>query len=337
MNAEERIMKKNQLLKEQMQNKTHLIWKMAIASAISWEIAKLAGSNHPYFAPISVILCLQSTINRAIRFSYHRMVGTIIGISVTVLAAPYMPVNGWTVGIIILIGCYISKGLKNDETALHQVALTVLLVFVVGQKSGDYPIDRFRDTLIGAIIAVLIHMLVSPPNFTREASKSIQTLSEDLTASITKVSEWVRTGLEKTKGYDLQIGTKHLLNELHRTKNIIQDARSSLKYNPFSEKSKKELQTYHQRLYNLTQGYSFLANIVGTFLAWGEAGTITAVQQSAWADQLLALTPFFQGKENTNAPAEILKVSLPIESQKQQYHVTIYHETIVLLKKLDVS
>lgn len=64
-------MKNNQQVKKQMINKTFLIWKMAIASAISWEIAKLAGSHHPYLAPISVILCLQTTINRSIQFSYQ--------------------------------------------------------------------------------------------------------------------------------------------------------------------------------------------------------------------------------------------------------------------------
>ena len=99
---------------EHKQNKALLIWKMAVASTISWQIAKIAGSHHPYFAPISVILCMQSTINRSIRFSYHRMAGTIIGISVTVLAAPYINVTSWTIGILILIGCFIAKWLKSD-------------------------------------------------------------------------------------------------------------------------------------------------------------------------------------------------------------------------------
>ena len=330
-------MVKHQQLKQKMQNKTHLIWKMAIASAISWEIAKLAGSHHPYLAPISVILCLQSTINHSIRFSYHRMVGTIIGISVTVLIASNLQVNGWTIGILILIGCYISKWLKNDETAIHQVALTVLLVFVVGQKSRDYPIDRFRDTLIGAIIAIIIHMLIYPPNFTREASKSIQTLSDEFSTTLTKFSEWVRTDLEKQKGFDLQIETKHLLQELHRTKKIIEDAESSLHYNPFAKKSERELSIYHQRIYDLTQGYSYLANIVGTFQAWAAAGTITADQQSLWADQLLSLTPYFQAKENSVNPGGVQMMKLPPEIQKHEFQLALYHETNVLLTKLSKS
>ncbi|WP_342042264.1 hypothetical protein [Bacillus sp. OTU2372] len=45
-------MKSKKQLKKQMENKTVLIWKIGAASALSWEIAKLAGSTHPYLAPI---------------------------------------------------------------------------------------------------------------------------------------------------------------------------------------------------------------------------------------------------------------------------------------------
>ena len=69
--------------KKKTENKTSLVWKMAIASAVSWEVAKLVGSNHPYLAPLSAILCLQATIDQSIRFSFQRIVGTAIGVILT--------------------------------------------------------------------------------------------------------------------------------------------------------------------------------------------------------------------------------------------------------------
>lgn len=331
-------MNKDKQLKKQMENKTILIWKMAIASAVSWDLAKLAGSHHPYLAPISVILCLQSTVNRSIRFSFHRMVGTIIGIAVVVLLAPLLKVNGWTLGLLIIIGCYLAKWLKRDETAIHQVALTVLLVFVMGNKSGQYPIDRFRDTMIGAIIAVILHMLVHPPNFTEQAAKSVHRFTEHLTTTFTQVSSWIQTGLEKNVGYSLQMETKKLLQELHQTKNLIKDATNSLKYNPLAKKSEKELQEYHQRIYYLTQGYTYLSSIVGTLMAWSSAGTITPKHQLVWTEQMKALAPFFQKKENLaelGPPGETLKVTIPTELEEQRFHIALYLETIGLLKKMN--
>ncbi|MGG5254372.1 FUSC family protein [Neobacillus sp. SM06] len=183
--------------KKRMENKVGLIWKMAVASAVSWEIAKWMGSNHPFLAPISVILCVQTTVKNSIRFSFHRMAGTIIGISVTVATAPYLSVNAWTIGLLILIGSFLVKWLKRDETAIHQAALTILLVFVIGLKSGTYFYDRFRDTLIGAMIAVLVNMFLYPPNFTKQAEQSFQHYSRHLTAAFLQTADWLQNGLEK--------------------------------------------------------------------------------------------------------------------------------------------
>lgn len=330
-------MKKDKHLIKLMENNALLIWKMAIASAISWEIAKFAGSHHPYLAPISVILCLQTTVNRSIRFSYHRMVGTVIGISVTVLAAPYFEVNGWTLGLLILVGGFLAKWLKRDETAIHQVALTVLLVFVFEHQTASYSIDRFRDTLIGAIAAVIIHMLFHPPNFTKQAAKSFQEFGNHLSLTYLNISSWIQSGLEKEKGYELQIEIKKLLTELKDTKTVLKRASDSLEYNPFGKSSKAKLQGFQQRIYYLNLGYTYLSSVLGSFMAWSEAGTITPLQLKVWADQLKSLSTFFEAKENPAElvqPGELLKISISTDLEKQQFHLSLFHETIQLLKKM---
>lgn len=138
--------------------KTELIWKLAIGSAIAWEAAKLLGSDYPYLAPISVILCTQSALNKTISISLHRVIGTIIGISVTVLIASHMKANGGNLGLLIIIGCYLAKWLKLDKMVIHQIALTILFVFAFEHKMKHYPMDRMKDTLIGVIVAILIQM-----------------------------------------------------------------------------------------------------------------------------------------------------------------------------------
>lgn len=321
---------------KQLENKTFLIWKMALASALSWEIAKLLGSIHPYLAPISVILCMQSTVNQSIQFSYHRMVGTIIGIGITVLLSPYLQVNGWTLGLLILIGCFIVKWMKSDETVIHQLALTVLLVFVMEHKSHDYPIDRFRDTLIGAIVAVLVHMLVKPPNYTKQAIKGIHHFSNHLSMKMNRVAKWIEQGLEQKEGYALQLEVKQLLQELHQMKNVVQDAEESLKYNPFANKTKKELQGYKEKMTLLTHGYTYSSSVIRLFLEWAEAGTITPTHQLVWAEQLLALKPIFFVNDSLKLSGEAIKVKISPDLEPHRYHITLYTETLSLLTQTKV-
>ncbi len=173
---------------------------MAIASAVSWEAAKLVGSKHPYLAPLSVILCLQTTIDKSIRFSFHRIVGTAIGVMLTAYLVSHLHMNGWILGLLMLGGTYIAKWLRLDETVLHQVALTILLVFTFERTSKDYVIDRIIDTIIGVIIAILIHMLLFPPDFTKKAAETFQTLAHQLSDILLELSKWVQLEWGQGKG-----------------------------------------------------------------------------------------------------------------------------------------
>lgn len=132
---------------------------MTIGSILSWELAKLMGSYHPYLAPLSVILSLQSTEEKTISLSIKRLIGTIIGILVTVLIASNMKINGWNLGLLILLGCYVAKYLKLDRKVLHQVAITILFVFAFEHQSKHYVLDRLRDTLIGGSVACIIQLI----------------------------------------------------------------------------------------------------------------------------------------------------------------------------------
>lgn len=324
-------------VKKQEENISLLILKMAAASAISWEISKLSGSEHPYLAPLSVILCLQTTVNRSIKFSYHRMAGTIIGIAVTVLAVPNLKVNGWTIGLLMLIGCLITSWLKRDESAIHQVALTILFVFVLGHKSGDYYIDRFRDTLIGAITAVVIHMFIFPPDFTKKASENLNELVGHLLKIHLEISNWLQTGLKTEKGYSLQLEVKQLTKELNQTRIILQTASDSLKYNPLRKNSEKTLRYDKQTIYLLEKGCTYLSSIISLFMEWSAAGTITSEQLSIWANQITALKHFWETKIDPAAAEQkvgVLMVTLPKDFERAQFHVSLFHETDQLIKSL---
>jgi uncharacterized membrane protein YgaE (UPF0421/DUF939 family) len=328
-------------LKEEMVFKTRLIWKMAIASALSWEIAKFFGSAHPYLAPATVIVCMQTTINRSLRYSFHRVIGLVIGIIVADIVLPYLQVTFWTLGLTILAACFITKWLKLDESTIHQAALAVVLIFVIGHNSGDYPLDRFRNTIIGALTACVIHMLFFPPNFIRQADKSVHQVTEKMTDKMERISHWVQSGLDKNESRNLQQEMEQVLIDLHHTNNIIQDALDSLKFNFFTKKSKTKLEDLKNHIEYLSQGYSYLKILVEIFQNWSCKGTITPSQQEAWAQQITALIPYFQnaGVPSAHAtrpalPNEILTIHISPELESLQFHVSLYQITANQIAKL---
>ncbi|WP_442598567.1 FUSC family protein [Neobacillus sp. D3-1R] len=314
---------------EHYEDKSLLIWKMAVASGLSWEIAKLFGSNHPYLAPLSVILCMQTTIDQSIRYSWHRMVGTVIGIVSTIFIASKLSVNGWTLGLLILGGTFIAKWMKRDETVLHQVALTILLVFVFEHKTKHYAMDRIRDTLIGAMIAILIQMLIFPPNYTKQAIRRFEKFSSELSKFFIDTGEWVQTGCRQAEGLALEARVKGLLQELHQAKKDITTASNSLKYNPLGKKSKKILEELSEKMMDLKKGYHYLSNIVAIFQEWGNEGTMTPTEQEIWSHQLKVMSPYFL-EENIQLT---INVMIQPEFEAQKYHISLYQATLQLVRK----
>jgi len=335
--------------KKLTQNQTAFVWKMAIASAVSWELAKLVGSDHPYLAPLSVILCLQTTINQSIRFSFHRIVGTAIGVLLTAYLVSHLHMNGWILGLLLLGGTYIAKWLRLNEKVLHQIALTILLVFTFERNSKDYAFDRIIDTVIGVIVAILFHMLLFPPTYTKKAAESFQQLARQLSEVLLELSEWVQSDWGQGKGNRLEEKTNHLLQELHSTKDTLKIASESLKFNPLSKKDKNILFRYQLEMQKMKAGYEYVSNVVKTFKAWEKEGTLSSNDKTGLGNYLKVMSEFFgnfngrQQEERNHWKDQEQKLVLESLQSKimvypplsQTVYIDSFHfETTELLKKL---
>ncbi|WP_396123275.1 aromatic acid exporter family protein [Bacillus subtilis] len=337
------------MMVKKIENKTSLVWKMAIASAVSWEVAKLVGSEHPYLAPLSVILCLQTTIDKSIRFSLHRIVGTAIGIILTAYLVSHLHMNGWILGLLMLGGTCIAKWLRLDETVLHQVALTILLVFTFERNSKDYAMDRIIDTMIGVIIAILVHMFFFPPDYTKKAAESFQKLAHQLSDILLELSKWVQSEWRQGKGDLVEYKMNNLLQELHTTKEMLQTASQSLKFNPISKKHKIILSRYQIQMQKMNAGYEYISNIVKTLKEWEKEGILSSSDKTELGNDLKMFSEFFddfkgiqQGEINNwkqneqNMLVESLRSKMllyPPPSHKV-YKVSFFLETIKLLENL---
>lgn len=142
--------------------RTAIVWKMAVGSVLAWELARWAGSAHPYLGPLTVLLAVKSSPDKSIRFAWQRIGGTLFGVLFTALLLRSVTPNAWTLGLLLLIGGAILKGLNMSDTVILESALSILLVLALKNQSG-YALDRVKDTIIGAIVALLLTLVVPQP------------------------------------------------------------------------------------------------------------------------------------------------------------------------------
>jgi uncharacterized membrane protein YgaE (UPF0421/DUF939 family) len=263
-----------------------VVWKTPLAAALSWELAEWAGSKHPYLAPLTVILSIQLTVDKSIQFAWQRVLGTIAGVLFTASIAHYVGLNGWGIGLLLFVGALIITWLNLDHAIMVQVAISILLVMYFQSKMPSYSLDRIRDTVIGAIVAILIHVLIFPPDSVKKARKKMIHFTDHLSHHFINAAHWVKEGCPSSKTQILQTKLQILLQELHQTTTELENAEKSLRYNPLGKKKRDTLNVLTRRMHQLRSGYANLADMIRVLAKWSECRNFTEADQRIWSGHL---------------------------------------------------
>jgi uncharacterized membrane protein YgaE (UPF0421/DUF939 family) len=313
-----------------------VIVKIAAASGLSWELAKLAGSKHPFLAPVSVILCMQTTILQSLRFSNHRLFGTALGVCITVWAAKYLPLNGWILGLLIVLASLFALIFQRNEIWIRQVALSVALVFALQKQSGLYAIDRFRDTVIGVATAMVIFILVYPPNYSKDAELTLNTLSDRVAKMFDQLASWVGSGCQKNQGESLRSDIQSIHNDWLKANEDLKKASDSMKFNPFKNKSKR-LQEQNEKLFEkLRKGITFLDRSLYRLTEWSSTSQMIIMEKSGWEKQFQNMSSYW-GKSGSAVPHLEPQVIITHKTEPFIYPTALYLDTCELLKELRVT
>ncbi|MFD0710779.1 aromatic acid exporter family protein [Paenibacillus sp. GCM10027626] len=310
-----------------------VIWKTPLAAALSWELAEWAGSKHPYLAPLTVILSIQLTVDKSLKFAWQRILGTVAGVLFTASIAPYIGLNGWSIGLLLLVGALIVMWLKLEHAIMIQIALSILMVMYFQSKMPSYPLDRIRDTVIGAIVAILIHILIFPPDSVNKAKKKMVHFADHLSAHFTKTAIWVQEGCSPSGAPTLQTGLQTLFQEIHQATTELNKAEQSLRYNPLGQKKRSTLNEYTQQMHKLRSGYANLADIIRVLTKWSESGNFVKEDQTVWAGHLNTLAKLVKEWKSVlddpgtfssvaNGPAPQIKA--PANIKNYQYPLALF-------------
>jgi len=267
-------------------DKLILVLKMVIGSAISWELAILFGSKYPYLGPISLILCIQATLLKSIRFGVARMIGTTIGVLSVYILASSLHANGLSIAFVMLVSLMIPLLLRANGTTLHQIALSVLLVLEFEHKLHGYGFDRIRDSIIGILVALLLQY-VYPPDFTKKVIEHVEEFPNKLAKSLKSLAAWIQADEPSQNYFNQNLNLIH--TQIIETEKQFQKAKLSLKFNPFSKKSKSQLHDVENLLkavYQVSLDIDFLFTIMDE---WEKTGNLTKDSIAVWTQNFLLL------------------------------------------------
>lgn len=277
---------------------------MVIGSFISWELAILFGSNYPYLAPISLILCIQATLIKSIRFGIARIVGTIIGGVTVSLLAPSLHANGWSIAIIMMVSLIVPLILGANATSLHQIALSVLLVLEFEHKLPGYGMDRIRDSIIGVVVALLLHLCIYPSNLTKGAIAEVEELPNKLANMLKSLGTWLEAGAPQKNYFNEEFN--QLRNKIFQIEKKINQAQLSVKFNPLLKKSKHQIIEEDFLFKTLKQVNADIEVLFKIMEEWRKSGSLAKEGMKIWIQNFLLLESSLRNWNEEKAISDVL-------------------------------
>jgi uncharacterized membrane protein YccC len=132
--------------------------RTASAAVVSLLVARLCRLPEAYWAPISTLIVMQSTLGAALPISAQRFVGTAAGAAVGAVAAAWFPGNVWVFGLAVLVIGVLCTVLRVDRIAYRYSSITLAIVMLVTRSTspGLIAIHRFLEVSVGIAVGLLI-------------------------------------------------------------------------------------------------------------------------------------------------------------------------------------
>jgi uncharacterized membrane protein YccC len=135
--------------------------RTAVAAIVSYLIARLFRLPEAYWAPISTLIVMQSTLGAALPISVQRFAGTGIGAAVGAVAATWFPGNVWAFGMaVFLVGVFCAV-LRVDRSAYRYASITLAIVLLVTRPASGWliAVHRFFEVSLGIAVGLVLSAL----------------------------------------------------------------------------------------------------------------------------------------------------------------------------------
>jgi hypothetical protein len=153
--------------------------KTVLAAMLAFAIADwLHTSESPVLAPLTALLVVQLTMYETFTAGWERIVSVVAGVLVAYLFALMTGLTWWSLGLVVAISLVAGRLLRLGDNLMEVPISAMLILAVGGAGTATAAAGRVVETLVGAVVAVLVNLLIAPPLYIQPASEAIAELAQ---------------------------------------------------------------------------------------------------------------------------------------------------------------
>ena len=170
---------------------------MTGATVAAFVVAELVGLREPppLIAALTALLVVQATLASTLVNGVQRVLSVVAGVALAVLLVSVVGLTWWSLGALVAASIVVGQLLRLGPH-LVEVPISAMLVLGVGHAAGAESIGSGRvvETLVGAIVGVLVNIAFPPPVRTRDASGAVAAFADEIAALLSAAADALGRG-----------------------------------------------------------------------------------------------------------------------------------------------
>jgi uncharacterized membrane protein YgaE (UPF0421/DUF939 family) len=227
--------------------------KTAVAMIAAWVVADLlVPGPPPIFAAIAAVLVVQPSINQSFTRAVERSVGVIVGVVIASVLGIVLGSPTWVILLAGAVSLVVAWALRMSPGATNQVAISAVLVLALGTATPNYALDRVIETVIGAVVGILVNTALVPPVLVPAARAKVDILGRELAAALERLADALETPQTREALEGILLEARLLRPVRDAAADAIRDGADSLSLNPRSSRHRSDLAEMQARLDRFT-------------------------------------------------------------------------------------
>ncbi|MFF4422515.1 aromatic acid exporter family protein [Streptomyces sp. NPDC001549] len=201
------------------------------AAVISYVVAlRLSSEPSPLTAPLTALLVVQVTLYSTLTTSIRRVNSVVVGVLIAIGFSALVGLTWWSLGLLILASLVVGHLVRVDEF-VPEVAISAMLVLGVTQVA-DTAWDRVLETVIGAVVGLLVNLLLAPPLWVGPAGAAITDLARRMSRLLDHLGEEPSGPARVEQAAARLHEARRLDNDIAQVDAALRQAEDSLRLNP---------------------------------------------------------------------------------------------------------
>jgi hypothetical protein len=243
---------------------------------LSFEAAELLHTSaQPILAPLTALLVVQLTLYSTLTSVLDRVGAVMAGVLVAVGVAVLTGLTWWSLGAVVALSLMLGRLLRLGPN-LPEVAISGMLVLAAASTSiGLQPgspgltvtaVGRVVETVIGAVVGVLVNLIIAPPLYLQPADDAIGQLTGKIGGLSRQVAVTLRSGWNRSLAEQFLQDARELGDEVDRADSHLGRTEESARLNPVGHRVREARPRLRTALTGLEHTYVSLRNLARAVL-----------------------------------------------------------------------